>query len=307
MSEDFGIYLKPAANIQKMVLFSKNEKAILEGQFGFTNVRGREDDSFESQLERQVHSTIHYHSEHTYEQLLRKHSHVVLATGDGEYAKETRNFREDLTVSIKGVTVKGDFDRYAVMSWLDYNIAPFGYGFLIPYSDKEANISLAVPDLPATENATNELWNVFHQKVREQLKQDLPITDQFHITRYPIGICRSVRIGNTFYVGNCFGSMMPFMGFGQFAALLSGIYAAYDLCGIGKYEELMKPLRQSYENSLVLRRSMEQLSNEGIDRIMRSLQGYWGEKLFQTKTIDPLKVASFLLRPYIKLKKGVTS
>jgi len=103
LSEDFGIYLKPTSNIQKMELFSKNEKVIIEGQLGFTNIRGREQDSFESQLKRQVHSRIHFHSEHTYEQLLSKYSHVVMATGDGNYAKETRNFREDLTVSKKRV------------------------------------------------------------------------------------------------------------------------------------------------------------------------------------------------------------
>ncbi|WP_428911634.1 NAD(P)-binding protein [Niallia sp. Krafla_26] len=307
LSEDFGIYLKPASNIQKMELFSKNEKAILEGQLGFTNIRGREQDSFESQLHRQVQSPIHFHSEHTYEQLLSQFSHVVMATGDGAYAKETRNFREDLTVSIKGTTVEGQFDRYTIMAWVDYTIAPYGYGFLIPYSEKEAVISIAIPDYPNIGHSMDQLWDLFYQKVRHQLNQDLPVTDQFQITEYPIGICRSARIGNTFYVGNCFGSMMPFMGFGQYAALLSGVYAAYDLCGLGKYEELMEPLRQSYDHSLVLRRAIEQLSDEGIDRIVRAMQGYWGEKLFQTKTVNPLKVASYLLRPYVKIKKGVTS
>ena len=203
--------------------------------------------------------------------------------------------------------MEGTFDRYTVIAWLNYDIAPYGYCFLIPFSEKEATISIAIPDLPEIDQSINDLWDMFYTKVRDQLKQDLPITDQFQVTRYPIGICRSARIGNTFYVGNCFGSMMPFMGFGQYAALLSGVYAAYDLCGLGKYEELMEPLRQSYENSLVLRRAMEQLSNDGLDRIIRSLQGYWGEKLFQTKTINPLKVAGFLLRPYLKMKKGVTS
>lgn len=307
LSEDYGIYLKPSSNIQKMELFSKNENVILEGQLGFTNIRGREQDSFESQLGRQVKSPIHFHSEHTYEQLLRNYSHVVMATGDGAYAKETRNFREDLTVSIKGKTVEGEFDRYAVMAWIDYDIAPYGYCFLIPYSEKEATICLAIPDYLEIDHSMADLWDRFYQKVQSQLDQDLRITDKFHITGYPIGLCRSARIGNTFYVGNCFGCMMPFMGFGQYASLLSGVYAAYDLCGLGKYEELMEPLRQSYENSLVLRRAIEQLSDEGLDRIVRALQGYWGEKLVQNKTMNPLKVASYLLRPFVKMKKGVTS
>ncbi|WML23868.1 NAD(P)/FAD-dependent oxidoreductase [Neobacillus sp. OS1-33] len=308
LSEEFGIYLKTTSNIQRMELFSKNEKAVIEGHLGFTNVRGREQDSFESQLEKQIKAAIHFNSEKTYEQLLSSYSHVILATGDGEYSKRTRNYREDLTVSIKGATVEGVFNRYSVTAWLDYDLAPFGYCFLIPYSEKEANISLAIPDLPQNKDLNiNNLWDKFYDMVRSQLNQELPITDQFQITKYPMGICQSARIGNTFYVGNCFGTMMPFMGFGQYASIISGVYAAYDLCGLGNYEELMKPHRQNYANSLVLRRAMEQLSNEGLNRIIHALQGDMGEKLFQTKWINPLRVASYLLRPYIKLKKGDAS
>ena len=308
MAEKYGIYLNPTSNIQKISLFSKNEKAIIEGQLGFTNIRGREQDSFESQLARQVKSKIHFNSKKTYEQLLKDYSHVILATGDGDYAKKTRNYREDFTVSMKGATVEGNFDRYEVMAWVDYTMAPFGYCFLIPYSEKEANITIGIPDLPKNKTVDlNKQWDLFYNKVCSELKQELRITDQFQFTEYPIGICHSARIGNTFYVGNCFGSIMPFMGFGQYVALLSGIFAAYDLCGMGKYEDLVTPLRQSYEDSLVLRRVMEHVTDEGLDQIIRGLQGYWGEKLFQTKTINPLKVASYLLRPYVKLTKGVTS
>ncbi|MHC0039595.1 NAD(P)-binding protein [Pseudoneobacillus sp. C159] len=308
LSDDYGIYLKPTSNIQRMELFSKNETAIIKGHLGFTNIRGREQDSFETQLKQQIKSPIHFNSEKTYEKLLHEFTHVVMATGDGAYAKEANNYREDLSVSIKGATVEGSFDRYTVMAWLNYDLAPYGYVFLIPFSEKEANISIAIPDLPENADVNiSELWDQFYPMAQSQLNQDLRITDQFQITQYSIGICQSSRIGNTFFVGNCFGTMMPFMGFGQYAAILSGVYAAYDLCGLGKYEELMEPLRKSYENALVLRRTMEQLTNEGIDRIIRSLQGPLGEKLFTVKTINPLKVASYFLRPYIKIKKGMTS
>lgn len=304
LSEDYGIYLKPTSPIHKLELFSKNERAVIEGQLGYTNIRGREQHSFESQLEEQTKATIHFNSDKTYEQLLSSYSHVILATGDGKDAKRTRNYREDFTVSIKGATVEGVFDQYSVAAWLNYDIAPFGYCYLIPYSEKEANISLAIPDLPENRDIQiNNLWDKFYDLARSQLNQDLPITDQFQITNYSIGICQSARIGNTFYVGNCFGTVMPFLGFGQYASILSGIYAAYDICGLGKYEELMMPLRQSYGDSLVLRRAMEKLSNKGLDRIVHSLQGTIGNKLFQTNLINPLRVASFLLRPYIKLTK----
>jgi flavin-dependent dehydrogenase len=308
LSDEYGIFLKPTSAIQRMELFSKNEHAVIEGHLGFTNIRGRDYDAFESQLERQTKAAIHYKSEKTYEELHSEFTHVVMATGDGAHAKDTHNFREDLSVSIKGASVEGNFDKYTVMAWLDYDLSPYGYCFLIPYSEKEANISIAIPEIP--ENAEVEIgkiWDRFYSRVQSQLKQELPITDQYQITQYLMGICHSARIGNTFYVGNNFGTMMPFMGFGQYASIVSGVYAAYDLCGLGSYEELMKPLRQSYEDALVLRRAMEQLTNNGLDKIIHSLNGYWGEKLFLTKTMNPIKIASYLLRPYIKIKKGVIS
>ncbi|BCG61612.1 NAD(P)/FAD-dependent oxidoreductase [Paenibacillus sp. URB8-2] len=302
LSDQFGIFLQPTANIRTMNVYSKNKAAVLEGELGYSNVRGRNDRSFEAQLARQLKSPIHFHSMKTYEDLLQDYTHVVVATGDASYAKQSRNFREDLTVSIKGATVEGNFDLYTVMTWMDYDLGPYGYGYLIPFSEKEANIVVAIPDIPKNKNtSTDQLWEPFYTKVQSLLGQDLPITDQFQITQYPIGICQSARLGNTFYVGNCFGSMMPFMGFGQYTSLLTGVYAAYDLCGQGSYEELTQPLRQSYENSLVLRRAMEQLKNNDLDRIIHLLGGYWGKKLSQTKHIDLLKIAGYLLRPYLKI------
>lgn len=308
LSEEYGIYLQPTSSIQKMEIFSKHRKATIEGHLGFTNIRGREEDSFESQLQRQIKSQIHFNSKKTYEELQRTYTHVVMATGDGDYSVKMKNYRKDLTVSMKGVIVEGNFDRYTVMTWLNYDFSPYGYGYLIPLSEKEAAISLAIPDLPKNQGFDfNKLWDIFFANVQTQLSQQLKVTDQYKITNYAIGICGKGRIGNTFYVGNCYGSMMPFLGFGQFPSIVSGVFAAYDICGIGKYDELMKTYRQSYENSLVLRRAMEQVSNDGLDRIVQSLQGNWGNRLFHTKRINPLRVASYLLRPYIKLKRGVTS
>lgn len=301
LSEQYGIFLHPVAPILNMAIYSKHQKAVLKGPLGFSNIRGREKNSFEAQLGRQVKSKIHYHSDKTYEELQADYTHVVLATGDSDYAKKTHNFREDLTVSIKGATVEGVFDPYVVMTWLDYEIAPFGYGYLIPFSEKEANLVIAFPDLSELNIDIEHSWKELHQRVRAELQQELPVTDQFQITGYPMGLCHSGRIGNTFYVGNCFGTMMPFMGFGQHASMMTGIYAAQDLCGLGHYEDLTKPIRQSYENSIVLRRAMERLSNESLDTIIQHLDSSLGEKLLTTSKLDPLKLASYLLRPYIKL------
>ena len=42
LSDNYGIFLKPSSNIERIELHSKNEKTIIEGNIGFTNIRGRE-------------------------------------------------------------------------------------------------------------------------------------------------------------------------------------------------------------------------------------------------------------------------
>lgn len=300
-SEKHGIYLRPTSNIKELHVYSPNEHAVIHGHLGFVNIRGRESDSFEQQLATQVRSDITYNSENTYEELLRDFTHVVMATGDASYAMKVQDFQKDLSVSMKGATVEGEFNRYSVYVWLDDEIAPKGYGYLLPFSEKEANIVIAYPDYPENQaKDIDTLWDKFYHLVCQTLDQQPRITDQFQIREYIIGICRNPRIGNTFFTGNCFGAIMPFLGFGQLTATLTGVYAAHDLCRLGKYVELTKPSQASYQDSLVLRRAMEKMDNTAFDILVKGLSGYWGERIFNSRRLNPLKLMSYLLRPLVK-------
>lgn len=279
-------------------VLSEHKKASLHGQLGFSNLRGREENSFEKQLARQVKSKITYNSKRPYEKLQEEYTHVVVATGDGGYAEKLHNYDTDLTVTLKGATVEGTFDRYTVAAWLDNRYAPKGYCYFIPLSEHEANLVIAFPDYPEIRELDRQaLWEAFFLRAGDDLGQELRITDNFEITGYKIGICKAPRIGNTFFTGNCFGAIMPFLGFGQYPAILTGIYSALDLCGRGHYQDLTQHLRKSYHNALVLRRGLEKLSNSNLDRLVASLQTSAAERLFNTR-YDFLKAASWLLRPF---------
>lgn len=303
LSENHGIFLQPLANISKMDFFSENCHGVVNGHLGFINLRGREDEAFESQLFRQVKSEITFNSKYTYEELLQDFTHVIMATGDAAYALKVQNFQVDLTATLKGATVEGKFDRHHVAIWLDNTLAPKGYGFLLPYSEKEAVITIGYPDYPENHSLNGEsLWDKFYTKVCKDLDQNLKVTDQFEVNRYMMGLCGYPRLGNTFFAGNCFGAMMPAFGFGQFASILTGIYVAHDLCGKGNYEELVKPLRKSYHNSLVLRQAMEHLDNHKSDRLVTLLDNRFSNYILTNKRVNPIKIASYLLRPFTKIK-----
>ena len=272
LAENYNINLKPIDKVDKFFIHSKNELSTIEGKIGYTNVRGRHKNSYEYQLEKQVKSNINFNSTKEYEELCKDFQYVVLATGDGEYASHIGNYRCDLTCTIKGATVLGEFVTSNPHVWFNYEIIPKGYAWLIPFSNKEANLVIAYPDYPDNIKLDiNDMWQKFYDLACRELDQNFSITDKFEITRYMMGICNKPKIDNTYFVGNCFGTISPGLGFGQFASILTGIYCAYDICGIGSYEELTKPLIENYNHSLVFRKFLENLTDGEIDFNVKNL------------------------------------
>ncbi|MDQ0255131.1 flavin-dependent dehydrogenase [Evansella vedderi] len=300
LGERFHIYLKPTSHINELMIHSPNSSASVKEHLGFINIRGRHEQSYENQLAEQMKSEIIFHSNKSYEELSQEYSHVIIATGDAAYADEMGNFQNDLTVTIKGATIVGDFSPYSVPVWLDYEVAPKGYGYFLPFSHNEGNMAIAFPEYgEISQEELSRLWDNFMNKVCNHFNQTVKVTDQFQITGYQIGRSKLPRIGNTFFTGNCFGSIMPFLGFGQFASILTGVYAANDILGNGVYEELTQHLRKSYQNSLVLRQGLEALSNGSVDFLVNQLNHEITKKIFTKNSHNPLGLLSFLLRPFV--------
>ncbi|MCL6589392.1 MAG: NAD(P)-binding protein [Firmicutes bacterium] len=300
LSGIYGLNFQPISNIRRLILNSVNQRAVIQGHLGFINTRGRDAGSFENQLVRQVKGKITFNSQYTYEQLSKEFSHVVLAVGDAAYTAKIQDFQPDMTVALNGVEVEGGFDRHTVRAWLDQRFAPRGYGYLIPLSDTKANLVLSYPDTSKTAQRREELWGQFWERAREDLGRDLRITKHFEVNRYQIGLCRYPRIGNTFFIGNCFGAIDPYLFFGQFNAILTGIYAALDICGKGrKYQDSCRTLIKNHYYSLVLRRAWEQFDNRKFDQLVKFFGTSLGNWIFSS-SLNFIKLASFLARPWIK-------
>lgn len=272
LKDNYGIDLVPVSMVKKAVFHSKNQTGSIEGEIGYTNIRGRHENSYEAQLARQVKSKINFNSKYSYDELCKEFEYVILAPGDGAYASQMGNYRCDVTSTLKGVTVEGKFTPDTVDMWFNYDVIPKGYGYILPFSEKEANIVIAYPDYPNNIKLDiNSMWDRFYSLVCRELRQDFRITDSFQISKYMMGICNKPVIEKTYFVGNCFGTISPGLGFGQFASMLTGIYAALDICGLGKYEELVKPLFENYNHSLSLRRFLEELDDGKLDALIRNL------------------------------------
>lgn len=302
LKEEYELNLNPIDLVEKLFIHSQNNVGSIVGQIGITNVRGRHENSFECQLEKQLKSKIIFNYNCEYEVLKKDYDYVVLATGDGEYSKKLNNYTCDVTCSIKGVTVEGDFVKSNPHVWFDYDILPKGYGWIIPFSDKEANLVMAYPDNNENKKLDIErIWNEFYKMVGIKMNQTFRIIDRFEIKNYYMGICDRPKVSNTYFVGNCFGTISPGLGFGQFTSILTGIYAAYDICSLGSYEELVRPLFSNYNNSLILRRFLEGLSNKELDIIIKGLDTTLLDKIIDVlssndTSIDLLKLSTPILK-----------
>jgi len=146
------------------------------------------------------------------------------------------------------------------------------------------------------------MWDKFYNLACTKLDQNLKITDNFEVTRYMMGICDQPKIDNTYFVGNCFGTMTPGLGFGQYASILSGVFSGLDICKEGSYEDLTKPLFENYNHSLALRRFFDNLTDDQIDFAVKNLDTKIMSEVVdkicsKNSSIDLLKLST----PFMKL------
>lgn len=302
LSQKYNINLEPISEVNKLFIHSKNSISSVDGKIGYTNIRGRHEDSYENQLYKQLNCNINFNSTYSYEDLCKNFEYVVLATGDAEYASHLGNYKCDLTCTLKGVTIEGSFIKDNPHVWFNYDVIPKGYGWLIPYSEKESNLVMAYPDYPNNIKLDiNEMWKKFYDMACKDLDQNFKVTDSFEVTRYMMGICNSPKIENTYFVGNCFGTISPGLGFGQYTSLLTGIYAAHDICKIASYKKLSIPLFENYNHSLILRRFLENLTDEQLDSHIKNLDSKFLGSIFDklcsdTSSNEILKVLTPAMR-----------
>ncbi|MGI8314347.1 NAD(P)-binding protein [Halobacillus mangrovi] len=302
LSENHDIHLKPTTNIQKIHVHSPNESAFAEGKLGFVNMRGNHKEAYEKQLAEQLVSSRIYCNHHvTYQEISKEYSHVVLASGEPLDTEQIQPFKVEFTSTFAGATVKGNFIRNEVHTWFDTELAPKGLVYFLPHSETQASLVLVYPQYDEKMVQNKErLWTEAVNRASKTLNQTLTIEENFSIRDYVVGKCDYPRIGNTFFAGNCFGAIKPFLGFGQTGSILSGIYAAQDICGLGDYEKLCKPLYKDYQDSLALRKTVESLNNDQFDLVTKALRVKAIESIVTGRHKKTLKILSQFLKPFTK-------
>src|SRR5690554_4493096 len=218
LADKFDLHLQPLHPITRLTFASANEQADFKGHFGFITVRGRHPQALSKQVAEKITSKIYFNCDQSYSDLIREYDTILMATGDGRDVREIQPFHTDVSVKIMGFTVRGEFDPGQVKVFLNNDLSPRGYVYLLPYDRENANIAIATP--------INEIdMDSLKENLFSYIDRTSRITDEFKIEDYIIGRPEKQRVGNTYFIGNCKNNIFPFMGFGQFGAMLSGLHA----------------------------------------------------------------------------------
>ncbi len=294
LSDKYGLFLKPHNPIKRLKVSSENSTASVQGHMGYITIRGRHTHSLSKQLAEKLDSPIFFNSSKNYKELAYSYDIVVMATGDGRDTRELQKFSADASVKLLGMTITGSFDPYMVSGFLDNRLAPKGYVYQMAFDEETANLVIATPVNDADMQALkSRLLN--HINFSGQIK------DEFQITDYLIGRPDVNRLANTYFIGNCGGFIMPFLGFGQFGAILSGLQAGKAIAHNLDLEKEHGVYKNSYVYSLNLRRMLEHMENDDLDRIVGIMNSPLGKKALTESRYNVLKLGGRLAKPYATL------
>jgi flavin-dependent dehydrogenase len=280
--------------IRKIKFFGPSETATIIGDIGHITVRGNHERSLENQLAKLVKSKIKYNIRPNYHDLKKEFDKIIIATGDPSTTKKLKQWKKtDVSVKIIGATIEGKFEPTTVKMWLNNDFAPQGYGYFLPLGHKLASIAIATPhDIVDW----NKLWNTFLAQINFEFR----IKDTFQLDHYEIGQTKTQEFDNTYLIGNAGGFIMPFLGFGQFSSIESGLLVAKAINKNQNYNKLTKNLRKDYLQSYKLRQLMAKMSNTQYDKLIKALNNQTIKKMFLQRKINIAKIIAWLSSPFLR-------
>jgi len=178
--------------------------------------------------------------------------------------------RKTYALAFGGVYSNVNMDSKTAYAFLDDNIAPKGYFYILPHTDGKATIATALSDKKRFQDIRSIFKSalVKHKKISEMVK-DAKL--EYTISGYTwIRIPKTAKINKRFYVGEAAGFQDARWGFGMKYALFSGYFAARSIIDGGDYDSLWKKeFLNEMERNLTYRFVFNFLGNKGYDKLIQ--------------------------------------
>lgn len=270
--KNYGLDIAPLNSLKKIVMLGPNNRITIRGQLGHTFKRGVEPYSMENQIARQVNLPIIFDTFVNIDDIKEDFDYIVWATGDNKLSNKLNVWTSTFNTYIRIATLVGDFKSNAAIMWLNTEYARNGYAYLLPYSKKNANLTLVVNHI--TPQELDHYWRKFLGMERIPYKI-LETRD----TEYVTGIVSPLKLGNIYFAGNSGGLTESCLGCGIINAIESGIITGRCIAKKLDYDRLMHNIVNIIKSNHELRKFLNTFDNEDFDRFV-SFLGSPGIKQF---------------------------
>ncbi|GAB6086018.1 NAD(P)/FAD-dependent oxidoreductase [Alkaliphilus crotonatoxidans] len=287
INQQLGITLKPLGPFRKVIHYSPNNQATVSGQLGHFMIRGKEENSVKNQLHKQVKSQVHFNCNVHPEDIEKDFDFIVAA--DGHWFAPTRYgiWQEVMRAWLSGGVFEGDFEPDTLKMWLDNDLTKGAYIYLAPYSKNKAVIAHVVQGIQ--QNELNQYWRRFLES-RDILKQ-YNMVESWSIPHHA-GLVTTNRVGKVYFAGAAGGGVEPFLGFGQFNAIVSGVMVAKSIAKGYDIDQLLGSVRKKSQQLKSLRPLLNAATNEDFDRLLTVMKTPSLRSLIYRTNVDVIKLLS---------------
>jgi digeranylgeranylglycerophospholipid reductase len=287
LDQNFGIKLKPLHQFRQVIHHSPNNQVSVTGPLGYFMIRGRELDSVKNQLRAQVKSQVYLNSFVQPEELEKDFDYIVVA--DGHWSTPTRYgiWQEIMRTWVIGGIFEGDFEADTLEMWLDNELTKGVYIYLAPYSRNRAVIAHIVQNIERSQ--VYAYWHRFLQSRGILKKYNLVQTWELP---HRAGTVTTNRVGKVYFTGAAGGGIEPFLGFGQFNAVITGVMAARSIAEGADVNLLLAPLRKKSSELITLRPLLNAATNKDFDRLLTFMKAPGLRPLVYRTDIDIIKLLS---------------
>lgn len=284
----FGLKVKPHRELRRIIWHTRNISASAVGRLGYITLRGREENSLDSQIAAYLAGRVKLASVYTLKNLQEKHEWVIDTTG------QVGNSRiGPRSICFRGGTIRGRFEPKTMHIWHSSEATPKGFAYLVPQSSRLASIFIVISlsENDTSDRYINSLWPLLHKGLG--FEPDLLTDEEFR--RVHSDYLPQVK-EKVLYAGDSLGSAVPFLGHGQFLAIATAFFAAEEVCGLPGYSQMLRTVEKHIDKMRIIRNAMDSWGDFVFDNLVRAMR--IGATPFFACKHNLLSVVSLLLRPY---------
>ncbi|HAA43567.1 MAG TPA: dehydrogenase [Ruminiclostridium sp.] len=295
LNQRYNLKLKPFSPLREITMIAPQRQTVVRGKLGYIYMRGEEENSLENQIARGLNANILFDNFVDINDVKNHFDYIIAATGNEAIPKTLGVWTPTFNVCLRAAVVLGDFKTDCVKMWVNTDYSKSCYGYISPYSTKEARLLLTVDNITPYE--MDYYWNKFFNE--ENLSYDIIETKDIE---YSIGTTSSAKAGNIYLVGNCAGLIDDFLGFGAVNAIESGILAAKSIVKGLDYNELIKPMKKHVTKLHEFRKALNSFDNKDLNRLITFLGLPVVKQLIYNNPLIKGKNFSFIARMYNSIK-----